>query len=286
MCALPARHYDECNGALDWAALPGQIATLFDRRDAGATGAPVLACPPGAATVRPDGFVLFPPAGAPPAGAAMQVPPTWFTQTGEALVKGKKPQLRLAFRAVAAGGDGAGGTAVAAVADAASAPFEVTSTRTKGNMKVEVPSVDTEVRAHALPSRALPASRFEVRAHSTDAEVRARTRLPVQRQALHCALQSSCARGLKCCLGPSCELRVCLVPIRPWQSHAEWLQAALAAELASQKVVTLLAGVRRGKPTGGSHRAPAAGCSNPWRPRAGAEDRARRRRSQAAAARL
>ena len=138
MCAVPADA--DSAAAVDWADLDTRL--LCDHREKG-DGKPVLSCASAAdadgATVTPDGFVHFPARAV--AAAEVPIPATAFRVSGQALLGGKAPLLRLAVRAVQASTAhrGAAPRPLLAVRGAESTTFHVTTTRTRHNKKPPVP---------------------------------------------------------------------------------------------------------------------------------------------------
>jgi hypothetical protein len=76
---------------------------------------------------------------------SIPVPEVYFAKrSGESLLDGKQPQIVLIVRAVAA----RTGAPVPNIRPAVSNPFCVATRRVKGAMKVDIPSMDQEVRSH------------------------------------------------------------------------------------------------------------------------------------------
>jgi hypothetical protein len=141
MCAVPDR--SDSGEAVDWANLDGRL--LCDTREH-QDNRPVLSCTSAASefTVTPDGFVLFPRSGI--VEAETTVPPTSFSKSGQALLGGKMPLVRLAVRAVHMGAESGTMRAVEGVRGTVSTSFYVTTTRTRHNKKPPVPTTVDLVR--------------------------------------------------------------------------------------------------------------------------------------------
>lgn len=153
VCALPQSYFQRHQANIPWQSIHESNTVTFQEDGAHHREA-VLNCKEHG-TLEPDGFVSFPHGletgrrveyKDAAAASGCRLPEVFFAKrSGESLLDGKQPPIVLVVRAVTA----RTGAPIASIKPAVSNSFCVATRRVKGAMKVDIPSMDQEVRCNS-----------------------------------------------------------------------------------------------------------------------------------------